>query len=131
MAVYAEFNFIDMAYAYVLPTGSTVNTLNRKQPIGFKLAQGIRDFTTTVLAPGQQWQADWFVSRSTGIVMLANVPTGGEYSVYVDALGDASSLCSKSSKNYDSMKCSSNRYLTIKNTGTVSIEIYGLAALSF
>ena len=63
--------------------------------------------------------------------MLANVPTGGEYSIYVDALGDASSLCSKSSKNYDSMKCSSNRYLTIKNTGTVSIEIYGLAALSF
>jgi len=59
MAVYAEYNFIDIAYEYILPTGTTVNTLNRKYPIGFKLAEGIRDFSTTTLLPGQYWQADW------------------------------------------------------------------------
>ena len=120
-----------MAYAYVLPTGTTVNTLNRKQPIGFKLADGIRDFSTTTLLPGHQWQADWLESRGIGFIALSNVPNGGEYSVHTDALGlpTESALCGKGTQIYETFNCSAGRYLTIKNTGSVNVEIYGLAAL--
>jgi hypothetical protein len=83
------------------------------------------------LLSGQQWQADWLNSRGIAFIALAKVQNGGEYSIYTDALGipTQSALCGKGTLIYETFNCSAGRYLTIKNTGSVNVEIYGVAAL--
>ena len=74
MAAYNLPNFISLGVAYTLPTGQNLNFLRRKSPIGIKKGPGNREFSTTLLQPGEKWQINLGIARDIeGLTVISKV----------------------------------------------------------
>jgi hypothetical protein len=74
MAAYNLPNFITFGLAYTLPTGQTLNLLSRTSPIGIRQGPGIREFSTTLLQPGEKWSINLGIARDIeGLTIISKV----------------------------------------------------------